>query len=468
MNNLVRLMATATASIALSGCAVMDSINWAQGGPGRAPGSSRVITVDAKQRHLIMTKDAKDQVRACAEPAPETFAAYSSSFLGILGLAPEKRDAQGSLAMGETVASLERTQTVNLLREMLYRTCERWLSGALDQAQFVTLGARDHRSMVAVLAIESLTGVVKPPSTIISGPAVSAAISQSKELLPLLAGYKEERIAAVDTEKRASDDYDKINEDYPTSGAPDKLCAVAPPPTDATWAPKVAKCKPAADKRKAAKDAADIAKANEKSILDQLKDLSAGMGSAVQQGRQSDSDDAGDSDRIPSRPDGEDLKVLTEAVRTIALTPTIDETLMFCVSYLHRPSFETQTDTRDICNLVITKNAERDLKAKDTLYKLVPTASEIQASAKRVKKYDEFKSDVEDLIARTPADRWSEFWAPFSGLLKNTDGLDCTTAATCAVVWSSARPYYRDYGDSREALEQAAEAWSLKLSEIGR
>ncbi len=169
-----------------------------------------MITVDAKQRHLIMTKDMIGQVRACAEPAPETFAAYSSSFLGILGLAPEKREAQGSLSTGETVASLERTQTVNLLREMLYRTCERWLSGALDQAQFVTLGARDHRSMVAVLAIESLTGVVKPPSTIISGPAVSASISQSKELLSLLAGYKEERVAAVSTEKKASEEYDKV------------------------------------------------------------------------------------------------------------------------------------------------------------------------------------------------------------------------------------------------------------------
>ena len=446
----------------------MDSLHWSYPGPG----NSRVITVDAKQRHLIMTKvadeDGKEQIRACAEPAPETFAAYSSSFAGLLGLAPDKREAQGSLALGETVASLERTQTVNLLREMLYRTCERWLSGALDQAQFVTLGARDHRSMVAVLAIEQLTGVVKPPSTIISGPAVSASISQSKELLPLLAGYKEERVAAVSAQTKASDEYDKVNEPYTGNGKPEKLCEVAPPPTDAIWAPKAAGCKPAADKRKATKDAADLARANEKSVLDQLENLSAGMGAATQQGRQSDSDDDGDADRIPTRPDGEDLKVLAETVRTIALTPSIDETLMFCISYLHRSQAETQIDTRATCNAVIEKNAERDLMAKDTLYQLTPTSSDIRASVARVKTFGEFQSDVQSLIARTPVGRWSEFWAPFAELLTTTQGLDCSTPAKCAAVWSSARPYYGDFSRNRDGLQQAAEAWSLKLSAMGR
>lgn len=467
MNNLLRITTVLAASSALCGCAVMDSIHWSFPGPG----DSRVITVDAKQRHLIMTQDLKNQVRACAEPAPETFAAYSSSFAGLLGIAPDKREAQASSATGETVASLERTQTVNLLREMLYRTCERWLSGALDQAQFLTLSARDHRSMVAVLAVEQLTGVVKPPSTIISGPAVNAAIKQTEKLVELLSKYMEERIAAETVETTANSDSAKVNEDYTSDGKTVKLCSLVEKPTDDTWGPKWEKCKPAADKAKAAKQVAQAARDREQSVLDQLENLSGGPSGGTKQGQQSSSQPENGQDgagRIPTRATGTDLEHLAKAVTDIALSPGIDETLMFCISYLHRPSIETDLDTRATCNRIIVENANRDLRKKESLYGFGPSASAVMASVGRIMTYEDFQTDIQSLVARTPAERWKEFWTPFAALLTTTQGLDCSNAEKCAAVWNTARPYYRDFSINGDQLQQAAETWSLELTAIGR
>ena len=192
MRGAARNLLTGLSIVALTGCAAMDSVHWKFPGPGE----SDVFTVDAKQRHLILSKDAEDHIRVCAEAAPDAFSAFgnSFSFKGLFGAT--SNDVQAANAFATTAATIERTQTVNLLRESLYRTCERWLSGAIEKPEFMILAARDHRSMISVLAIEQLTGVVKPPATVISGPAVTAAASQSEELVELLGMYHEERTAA--------------------------------------------------------------------------------------------------------------------------------------------------------------------------------------------------------------------------------------------------------------------------------
>ena len=110
-------------------CARMNSIHRTH---TLAAESTEVLTVDAKQRHLV-TRLSNKHLRYCAEAAPDAFSAYAASLGADLALDGKSNNAKAALAAAETAATIERTQTVNVLRELMYRTCERYLSGALNR-----------------------------------------------------------------------------------------------------------------------------------------------------------------------------------------------------------------------------------------------------------------------------------------------------------------------------------------------
>jgi hypothetical protein len=169
-------------------------------------GSASVITVDAKQRHVLIQPDVEadpsgpspTRLRMCAEPAPDVFAVIAASGSGSIGFDAKSQTGQGGLSISasEAGATIERTQTINLLRESFYRTCERYLNGAISRESFIVQAGRDARAMVAILAIEQLTGAVRRPATIISGPAVAASAQMSNELVTLYAAAAKRRDAA--------------------------------------------------------------------------------------------------------------------------------------------------------------------------------------------------------------------------------------------------------------------------------
>jgi hypothetical protein len=189
------------AAVTLAGCSAKWNTAF-RDRPIPADGPS-VITIDAKQRHVLIqpvTEKDKDEVERtrlllCAEPAPDVFAAIAASGSGSLGIDAKSQSGEGAfgLSASETAATIERTQTINLLRESFFRTCERYLNGAISKESFIVQAGRDARAMVAVLAIEQLTGVVKPPATIISGPAVTANARLSSELVTLYAAAAKRR-----------------------------------------------------------------------------------------------------------------------------------------------------------------------------------------------------------------------------------------------------------------------------------
>jgi hypothetical protein len=78
-----------------------------------------------------------------------------------------------------------------MLRESFYRTCERYLSGAITKPQLVVQAARDQRSMVTVLAIEQLTGVARGQSTIISPGGTAASVISGGDAAKLVRDYDE-------------------------------------------------------------------------------------------------------------------------------------------------------------------------------------------------------------------------------------------------------------------------------------
>lgn len=145
--------------------------------------NSNGALIDIKQRAIVVAKKFDEQnhpiLKVCAEPSPDAFSAYAAELV-----------AQGTLPQGEAIklagASQEgsafvglRTQTIQLLRDELYRLCEDYINGDTDGEHQVKQ-RRMQRQMVAMLAIEQLTGVIKAPPITINTQG-SAEVGRSLE-----------------------------------------------------------------------------------------------------------------------------------------------------------------------------------------------------------------------------------------------------------------------------------------------
>ena len=143
------------------------------------------ITIDASQRAIysVSKSDNKNGVKrewtaVCAEPSPDAISALASSF-GLdaavaskaIGLAINSQDSTASIGL--------RTQTIQLLRDAMYRLCEGYASGALDATGFSRLQRRYQHVMLALLAIEQLTGPVVAQQLALSG---ASGVSLGKSL----------------------------------------------------------------------------------------------------------------------------------------------------------------------------------------------------------------------------------------------------------------------------------------------
>ncbi|HBH88281.1 MAG TPA: hypothetical protein DDZ43_11810 [Hyphomonadaceae bacterium] len=184
----------AAAMTALAGCANLNSINHRFDIPNDSP---HAITVDARQRGIIsnnvrITQGTGDNAREverltiCAEQYPDVYTVLGGALGGSFSLIPADPSPQLQAAVNgafnETGSGIQRTQTVNILREMMFRTCERFMNGGIDRAELSVQAARDVRAMVSILAIEQLTGLLTPDPTVISSQNSSTALSGAVEM----------------------------------------------------------------------------------------------------------------------------------------------------------------------------------------------------------------------------------------------------------------------------------------------
>jgi hypothetical protein len=140
-------------------------------------------SLDAKQRVVLVNENGgKERNRrvVCAEPSPDAItahaAAVSAALQAPLGGFGAQSDAQAKAAQGafrygseDSVASIaNRTQTVQLLRDNLYRACEAYMNGAIDSAQYNLIVINIDKLMTALVAIDALgsSGRAPPPVTI--------------------------------------------------------------------------------------------------------------------------------------------------------------------------------------------------------------------------------------------------------------------------------------------------------------
>ena len=163
MRNLLIVLGTTSL---LGGCANFNSIHHRFN-----PNNGESMSIDAKQRVVFsVDKDfsGKKWTAFCAEPSPDALAAVSAS----LGL-----DASvGAKALGAAFANSEsaasiglRTQSITILRDGMYRLCEGYASGALDDIGFSRLQRRYQAIMLGLLAIEQLTGATVAKQAVLTG-----------------------------------------------------------------------------------------------------------------------------------------------------------------------------------------------------------------------------------------------------------------------------------------------------------
>nr|WP_298898759.1 hypothetical protein [uncultured Altererythrobacter sp.] len=206
------------ASAALTGCNATSNTSFRE----RTFVADRdsAILVDAKQRAILTrvyqenNQDPAKVRRFCAEPSPDfvSVMAQSLSAGGTFGRSADPASleiaAQLAFSRAENGTTIARTQTINMLRELMYRTCERFLSGGYDEMELSIQAVRDQRLMVSILAIEQLTGAVAPTPTVISVDSSSSA-GLGEEAIKTFDKLRDQKRAAGVAENLAQEAHDK-------------------------------------------------------------------------------------------------------------------------------------------------------------------------------------------------------------------------------------------------------------------
>lgn len=172
----------ALGALSLSACASignMTAVNKKEtlgsglNGKGYAPAG---VFIDAEQRAVLSNRrvDPKSGVDlrvVCAEPAPDALSAIAAQAGVSVSDISSAVAAEGGVSEAAANIGL-RTQTIQTLRDGFYRVCEAYMNG-LSEEQYSIMLRRFQTNMIALLAIEQLTGAVKGGDAVVSASAGS-------------------------------------------------------------------------------------------------------------------------------------------------------------------------------------------------------------------------------------------------------------------------------------------------------
>jgi hypothetical protein len=189
------------------------------------------VLIDAKQRVIAVSQsktDLKDSsgkitatetaTRLCAEPSPDALSALSAAASASGSYKEISAQLAGSIS--EVASNIGiRTQTIQLLRDGMYRLCEAHMNGALDRKEYLAQQRRYQIMMSGLLAIESLTGVVTPKQVVLRGESAANTgkgileaeknVKEAKDNLKTAEGEETKAKVALTTAKTAKEDYEK-------------------------------------------------------------------------------------------------------------------------------------------------------------------------------------------------------------------------------------------------------------------
>lgn len=198
--NTGRVLVGCSLLLCLAGCGNFMSIHRENDISPSGDGGARLTLADAKQRAVISSRKAAGQTVVCAEPSPDVMQALAAS--NSLAFTDEKRTAQIANQLSDSAANIGlRTQSIQLLRDGMYRLCEGYAGGALTATEFSSLQRRYQNLMLGLLAIEQLTGAVSGPQTAITTGGMASVGALQAELKTLEAAWKTESDALSDLEK---------------------------------------------------------------------------------------------------------------------------------------------------------------------------------------------------------------------------------------------------------------------------
>ena len=168
----LRKFAIVAFAFVLSSCAYTRNIApwslWPGDWGKNASDNPTALIMDIKERGVytrqVTQEDNKKRMLLCAEPSPDALSATSGA--GNAGY--------GGATLGVQVATTAayvglRTQTIQLLRDAMYRLCEATLNEQISKAEYRFLFENLEDDMITLLAIEQLTGVVRAPPVTIYG-----------------------------------------------------------------------------------------------------------------------------------------------------------------------------------------------------------------------------------------------------------------------------------------------------------
>lgn len=208
MMRIFKVLKVASVSLAIlfvSACANLTHFN-----KKIAVDENSAVFVDAKQRGVYFYQKNKETVKDntkvteimrgfCAEPNPDAVSAMAAT-LGLDLTVTDKGKLGLSNAVSEGVANIGlRTVAIQALRDAMYRNCEAYAGGGITEFGIETLQRRFQSTMVAILAIEQLTGAVKAPNTVI----VSDTSAGSPDAIIDLTNKTETARAVLDTATKA-------------------------------------------------------------------------------------------------------------------------------------------------------------------------------------------------------------------------------------------------------------------------
>lgn len=222
-----RVSATAlAASFFLVGCGSTYSLK--EFSP--ADGAPKTAFIDIKQRAILSgappasAPGVKRDVIMCAEPSPDALSSLASE----LALDAKYKDTlTTSLGFSQQEAASFvglRTQTIQLLRDGMYRLCEGYLSGAFSPADFAWLSRRYQRNMVALLTIEQLTRVAQAPTVAHASQGLASASRSATAIQGDLEEIDKTKARLEDEKKKLTDEKAEVEKLADTDTAkPDKL-----------------------------------------------------------------------------------------------------------------------------------------------------------------------------------------------------------------------------------------------------
>lgn len=159
-----------------TGCANMNSI-FREYNSSNSANNGKSVLIDVKQRAILSNIKNSNTV-ICAEPSPDALSVLATGLSGSLDSGAGKA-LELALSQTENGAFIgNRTVTIQLLRDNLYRACEAYMGGAIKEPEYYQIVRRYQIMTMGLLAIEHLTETKAPPSITINAGSPSASTNK--------------------------------------------------------------------------------------------------------------------------------------------------------------------------------------------------------------------------------------------------------------------------------------------------